>query len=68
MAIYDIMTGQPSPFNATCVELLEKAGCIIAGKTNMDEFGMGSFGIHSAYGPVKNPRDPTRVAGGCVFF
>ncbi|KAM5446322.1 Trimeric GatFAB AmidoTransferase(AdT) complex subunit [Microsporum audouinii] len=43
-----------SPFNATVVELLEDAGAIVAGKTNLDEFGMGSHSIHSYFGPVRN--------------
>ncbi|KAL1956676.1 hypothetical protein VTO42DRAFT_6926 [Malbranchea cinnamomea] len=43
-----------SPFNATVVELLENAGAIIAGKTNLDEFGMGSHSTHSHFGAVKN--------------
>ncbi|KAI9363027.1 Glutamyl-tRNA amidotransferase subunit A, mitochondrial [Zopfochytrium polystomum] len=58
------LKGCPSPFNATCVEQLEAAGCIVVGKTNMDEFGMGSYGIHSVYGPVRNPLSLDRVAGG----
>jgi hypothetical protein len=43
-----------SPFNATVVELLEDAGAIVAGKTNLDEFGMGSHSTHSYFGPVTN--------------
>ncbi|KAK2802448.1 Trimeric GatFAB AmidoTransferase(AdT) complex subunit [Onygenales sp. PD_10] len=43
-----------SPFNATVVETLEKAGAILAGKTNLDEFGMGSHSMHSHFGPVKH--------------
>ena len=46
-----------SPFNATVVDQLEAAGAIIAGKTNLDEFGMGSHSVHSRFGPVKNVRD-----------
>ncbi|KAJ5219759.1 Glutamyl-tRNA(Gln) amidotransferase subunit A [Penicillium chermesinum] len=46
-----------SPFNATVVEQLEAAGAIIAGKTNLDEFGMGSHSVYSRFGPVKNVRN-----------
>ena len=45
-----------SPFNATVVDQLEAAGAIVAGKTNMDEFGMGSHSINSHFGLVRNPR------------
>lgn len=45
-----------SPFNATLIEQLESAGAVIAGKTNLDEFGMGSHSVHSRFGPVKNLR------------
>ncbi|KAF5316644.1 hypothetical protein D9619_006247 [Psilocybe cf. subviscida] len=44
-----------SPFDATVVELLQSSGADIIGKTNCDEFGMGSLNIHSAHGPVVNP-------------
>ncbi|CCD24023.1 glutamyl-tRNA(Gln) amidotransferase subunit HER2 NDAI_0C03630 [Naumovozyma dairenensis CBS 421] len=44
-----------SPFTATIVKLLSNAGTTIVGKTNMDEFAMGSLGIHSCYGPTINP-------------
>lgn len=43
-----------SPFDATVVSLLQKAGAVIAGKTNLDEFGMGSHSTHSHFGVVKN--------------
>ena len=49
-----------SPFNATVVDQLEAGGAIVAGKTNLDEFGMGSHSIHSRFGPVRNPRRDSR--------
>lgn len=45
-----------SPFNATVVDQLEDAGAIVAGKTNLDEFGMGSHSTNSRFGLVKNSR------------
>ena len=59
-----ILEGYRSPYDATAVAKLQAAGALIAGKTNCDEFAMGSSTEHSAYGRVIHPLDKTRVPGG----
>lgn len=51
-----ILSSFTSPYDATVVKLLQDEGAVVAGKTNMDEFGMGSHSTHSHFGPVKMQR------------
>jgi aspartyl-tRNA(Asn)/glutamyl-tRNA(Gln) amidotransferase subunit A len=59
-----ILAGYVSPFDATVVARLRAAGAVIVGRTNLDEFAMGSSTENSAEGPTRNPWDPSRSPGG----
>jgi aspartyl-tRNA(Asn)/glutamyl-tRNA(Gln) amidotransferase subunit A len=59
-----MLGGYKPIFNATVIDKLEKAGMIVVGKTNLDEFAMGGSSETGAFGPVRNPWDTERVAGG----
>ncbi|HET8581484.1 MAG TPA: Asp-tRNA(Asn)/Glu-tRNA(Gln) amidotransferase subunit GatA [Candidatus Paceibacterota bacterium] len=59
-----ILEGYVAPYTATAVAKLKEQGAVILGRANMDEFAMGGSTEHSAYGPSRNPHDPSRIPGG----
>src|SRR5688572_2349422 len=59
-----VLSNYKSPYEATVIRKLRAAGAVVVGKTNLDEFAMGSTTEHSAFGPTRNPRNLKRIPGG----
>jgi len=59
-----ILPDEPAERDAPVIEMIRARGCVIVGKTNLHEFAFGVTSVNPHYGPVLNPRDPSRVAGG----
>ena len=59
-----LLEGFTAPYDASVIALLRELGAVLVGRTNMDEFAMGSSTEHSVYGVTRNPHDPDRVSGG----
>ncbi len=59
-----ILPNEPAERDAPVVGRIRRAGCLVVGKTNLHEFAYGVTSVNPHYGPVRNPHDPTRVAGG----
>jgi aspartyl-tRNA(Asn)/glutamyl-tRNA(Gln) amidotransferase subunit A len=59
-----ILSNEPAERDAPVVDRIRRAGCVILGKTNLHEFAFGVTSVNPHYGPVRNPHDPSRVAGG----
>lgn len=59
-----ILPNEPAPHDAPVIQSIRKEGCVIVGKTNLHEFAYGVTSVNPHYGAVRNPHDPSRVAGG----
>ncbi len=59
-----ILPNEPAQHDAPVIQSIRRAGCVIVGKTNLHEFAYGVTSVNPHYGPVRNPHDPSRVAGG----
>jgi aspartyl-tRNA(Asn)/glutamyl-tRNA(Gln) amidotransferase subunit A len=59
-----ILENYTATYDATAIQKLKEAGAVFIGRTNMDEFAMGGSNENSAFGPVKNPADESRISGG----